>query len=362
MVAVPGPEKYTYRFGTINTKGEYVVRPEKMNIYREGRALFVQDSLNGRLALMLENGRVVTDHAFEEMEIGNTHITEEQNNMDFPEGAPVIKRDIRFAEGLVQYMEKGKYGYMDGDGTVVIPARFDFGFFFKNGEAPVKYRGKWGIINKKGEFVIGAKYGRIGRMGFEEGLCGVRIGGKWGFIDRNEKIVIKPQFWLVGHFSDGAASYAVNTNRSGHPVKYGYIDRSGKPFIQARLVLTMPFRNGLAVALRTASEGRHPYIIDKRCREILWDKYGAEMERMDDDYMILAREGQGGLYLDLKTMATLFVIDYRYYFISLPVNGIIYICFEKSKERAEYGYLDLEGNVIYRYTETGADNIRNGEF
>jgi|GEM_PF-4533390 len=42
-------------------------------------------------------------------------------------------------------------------------------------------------------------------MGFEEGFCSVRIGGKWGFIDRNEKLAISPQFWLVGHFSDGAA-------------------------------------------------------------------------------------------------------------------------------------------------------------
>lgn len=50
----------------------------------------------------------------------------------------------------------------------------------------------------------------------------------------------------------------------------------------------MPFRNGMAVALRTASEGRNPCIIDTRCREFLRDRCKGEMERMDDNHLIIA--------------------------------------------------------------------------
>ncbi|EIA4394558.1 WG repeat-containing protein, partial [Campylobacter coli] len=55
-----------------------------------------------------------------------------------------------------------------------------------------KLNGKYGFIDKNGEFAIEPKFDYV--WSFWEGLAGVKLNGKWGFIDKSGKIVIEPIF------------------------------------------------------------------------------------------------------------------------------------------------------------------------
>lgn len=55
-----------------------------------------------------------------------------------------------FSEGLAPVKLKGKWGYIDRNGTLIIPAQYDDAGGFSEGLAPVKQKGKWGYIDRNG--------------------------------------------------------------------------------------------------------------------------------------------------------------------------------------------------------------------
>ena len=77
-----------------------------------------------------------------------------------------------FSEGLARFVHRGKIGFMNENGTVVISAKFDFALPFSEGLAAFctgcksvsqgEYHqmegGKWGYINKTGEIVVNPEY------------------------------------------------------------------------------------------------------------------------------------------------------------------------------------------------------------
>ena len=60
----------------------------------------------------------------------------------------------------------------------------------------VELRGKWGFTDPDGKMVISPKFYQA--LGFSEGLVAVTVtkGDKWGFIDQTGKMVIAPQIAL----------------------------------------------------------------------------------------------------------------------------------------------------------------------
>ncbi|EAI5197373.1 WG repeat-containing protein, partial [Campylobacter coli] len=63
---------------------------------------------------------------------------------------------------------------------------------FSEGLAAVGLNGKWGFIDKNGEFAIKPKFDDI--WDFREGLASVGLNGKIGLIDKSGKFVIEPKF------------------------------------------------------------------------------------------------------------------------------------------------------------------------
>ena len=143
---------------------------------------------------------------------------------------------------------KGKHGYIDGSGKIVIQPRFDDAWNFSQGLAPVLIEDKWGYIDQNGKIVITPQFFEV--MPFKEGLALVgaffktgpinnRV-GNYGYIDRTGKFVIAPQFGVAFDFSDGLARIQTED------YKDGYIDNTGKvAFWDKRL--TEDFSNGLAL-------------------------------------------------------------------------------------------------------------------
>ena len=132
-----------------------------------------------------------------------------------------------FAELMPDKNEKGKYGYLNNDGSVAIKYAYDDATAFVDGRAKVRKGNKWGYIDETGLEVIKIKYSEIGE--WKNGVAKVAVGGKtadgnltgakWGFIDKNGIDVIKPEYERIGRFEDGMALI----EKGG---KYGYMNDS----------------------------------------------------------------------------------------------------------------------------------------
>jgi hypothetical protein len=102
---------------------------------------------------------------------------------------------------------KGKYGYIDRSGKMVIPPQFEDAEPFSEGLALISFdSNQWSYIDKSGKIVINGEKFVIAR-GFSEGLAAaMEKNEKYGFIDKTGKFVIQPQFHRVGDFSEGLAA------------------------------------------------------------------------------------------------------------------------------------------------------------
>ena len=114
-----------------------------------------------------------------------------------------------FSEGLAYatYMEGsdeelGLCGYIDKTGQMVIPEQFTYTTAFnKNGFATVEFQNnKWGLINRKGEFILPPKYDCLLSMSDHDDddvLYEFREGegdSNYGAIDSKGNIIIKPVY------------------------------------------------------------------------------------------------------------------------------------------------------------------------
>lgn len=129
--------------------------------------------------------------------------------------------------------DKGKWGYVDGDGKVVIKHDYKEVSAFIDGRAKVRKGDKWGYINALGKEVIKIQYSEM--RTWEGNYCKVAIGGKiedgmltsggkWGYINRNGDVVLKCEYDEIGAYKDGLAHI-----KKGD--KFGYIDTNYQIFI-----------------------------------------------------------------------------------------------------------------------------------
>ncbi|MBI3395921.1 MAG: WG repeat-containing protein [Spirochaetia bacterium] len=340
----------------IDTKGAAVEQHEFVSIRHCNGVLFAQDVRDGNWAVMLPNGRVITEYLFAESVDHNTESTPDWADRDFVEMRPVLGRDIHPSGGLIQYTAKGKYGYMDLQGNIVLPARYDFAHSFRGDEAVVKEGGRWGIINRSGKYVMEPKYDRLQGAGFSEGLCGVRVGRRWGYMDRSGAVVIKPQFLYVDEFSDGMAGFAADSGYGRQRFKFGYIDRAGRIVHPAGRVAIGPFRNGHAWQISSICSGMQA-IIDKRGQPYV-PQGMVELSRMSPNTWTFTGEDSRQVVVDAQTKVELIrtrdPVDRLF-----PVTPSIFqVRFSDSRERVDYGYIDAQGSVIARFSATTAADIK----
>lgn len=130
---------------------------------------------------------------------------------------------------LKRYMKMtGKYGFINtDDGSIAISPRFDdVPYCFQHGLCGVGINGKYGFINKQGDWVIEPKYDSISF--FSEGMCRVGVNGKYGFIDHTGYQAIEPKYDDAGDFHEGLCRAFSSDEFSDCKNKWGFIDKTGE--------------------------------------------------------------------------------------------------------------------------------------
>jgi hypothetical protein len=146
----------------------------------------------------------------------------------------------KMSEGLVAVRFGGKWGYVDGRGEVVVKREFDRAGDFDGGLAPVTVEsGRCGYIEKSGKLAIAARFRACQR--FSEGLARVDLAPdpsdaeQVAFIDRDGKVVVAgeqatPPFDTAEEFVNGLAAVGIGgpPHLAGSGTLLGYVNRAGR--------------------------------------------------------------------------------------------------------------------------------------
>ncbi len=131
---------------------------------------------------------------------------------------------------------KGKFGIMDKTGWVVEPT-YDEMKWYSEDMLPVREGSQWGFFDAEGHLAIKPQFKSVRR--FNDGLAGVVVDSKWGFIDKAGEMVIAPAYDNIECFFEGMAAVEVDGI-------WGFIDKTGTMVIEPRYMAVGIFSEGLA--------------------------------------------------------------------------------------------------------------------
>lgn len=241
-------EPLGYKLGYIDQTGKYVIQPQfsKARPFSEGVAAVCIRGAQQRCGYINKNGKVIIKPQFEVAHSFSEGLAAVRIDGKYgyinKDGRIVVNPKFEdagsFSEGLAAVRLNNKWSYIDKTGKLIINAQFDKAGVFSEGLATIavqdpgrkpvlpdsmlmgiNFRGKWGYIDMMGKMLISPEFDDV--SGFSEGLGAVKIAGKWGYIDKNGKMSIKPQFDYAHHFSGGLALVWFGK-------KMAYIEKNGK--------------------------------------------------------------------------------------------------------------------------------------
>ena len=150
-----------------------------------------------------------------------------------------IYREVRSFHGSYAPARIDKrWGYIDKKGTFVINPQYEDARPFSEGLAAVKKDNTWGYINEKGKVVIDYSYEDA--KGFQNGLAPAKRQGKWGYIDPKGNFVLTRAWLDAGEFKEKIAPVKTVENQ------WGYIDAKGRFVIDAQFDDAGVFSDGMA--------------------------------------------------------------------------------------------------------------------
>jgi hypothetical protein len=227
------------------------------------------------------------------------------------------------------FIDKGKWGFIDTTGKVIINFQYDEAWEFSSGRAAVRKGEKWGYIDKNGNLVIGYKYetnhdfnnGYNSDRNAEKDLWAVIdslgkvvIGynydgiwdsyyptnfipasknGKYGFINKKEKVLVDFIFDRVIPYDDDNGRFMVEMND-----QWGIIDNKGRMITECIYEYLIEFNNGLADVRKDKKYG----LIDKNGKIIVdFDFYWA-CEYSDGLIPVQKSENSKWAFIKIKSL------------------------------------------------------------
>ncbi len=238
-------EKGKGKWGYIDKSGRYVLKPHDDFSYLGFDSDRMPVENNGKRGYIDRTGRQVIPAIFGTAAPFSEGLAwvESDTVIGFidPQGKLVIPLAnasdgyAGFCEGLAMVTDRrtSKIGFVNKQGTYVISPMLDEARSFSEGRAavcvieedatgwPIR---KWGAIDTEGHLVVPAKFDFMGE--FSGGLARVEMNKKYGFIDRDGKEVIACQFDSAERFDRGLAR--VNIGGYDKLGWWGSIDKTGR--------------------------------------------------------------------------------------------------------------------------------------
>lgn len=359
------PVKAGEKWGYVDDKGQYVINSQFEDAYNfsEGLALF--KSADGKYGFIGEDGKYVINpiykyaNSFSEgmacvvMENGKPQFIDKNNKILFT----VDKAEycFGFKEGLARVQIKGKYGFIDNTGKIIVNPIYEDAQDFKEGLAAVAKKDEkkdevlWGYIDKTGAVKINFQFvkdkDKFCEPGsFRDGLAFTSSDGKqWGCIDKEGKYQINPQF--EGDFGN-PYEFINGVSLVSQGGSYGYIDKKGKYIINPQFKEARRFSANNFAAVQH-SDGKWGFInkegkyeINPQFEEVAVGFFGEiAFVKSSDKYGIIDKKG---LYIvnpqfdDVK----LYDIGSNYGVKTDYVDndGIAEMIFEKCSSTQHFGY------------------------
>ena len=141
---------------------------------------------------------------------------------------PRFGQALPFAEGVALVCDLDRFGFIDSHGEYAIYPEFTDARSFSEGLAAVVLSTLWGYIDRRGGFQIVPSFEESRE--FSEQLAAVRWRGRWGFVDRGGAFVIRPQFDDALPFTGGWAEVKLGD-------KWGKTNPEGEVYVDGQRIL-----------------------------------------------------------------------------------------------------------------------------
>jgi hypothetical protein len=382
------PIKSGDKWGYVDKTGKYIINSQFDDAFNFSEGLALVKSNDGKYGFIGEDGKYVINPIYKDatsfseglacvvMENGKPQFINKENKILFT----VDKAEIcfGFSEGMARVKIKGKWGYIDKTGKLIINPIYDDANEFKDGLAAVakidekKNEKQWGFIDKSGavkinfQFIEDKEKNRCKPDYFSEGLAFVSSDGKqWGCIDKEGKYQINPQFegqnWGMSHFKNGVAIVSQGNS-------FGYIDKNGRYIINPQYKDANAFSaNGLAAVQHSDEkwgfinkEGK--YEINPQFEAVAGKFYGdVAFVKSSDKYGIIDKKGRYVInpqFDDVKLydIGRIYSVKSDY----VDNNGIAETLFEKSGSTQFLGYdkNTTLGQIIDEYPNVDISDLK----
>lgn len=254
----------------INTSGDKVLELPELNLignFHEGLALVNYSRYF--LGFIDRSGELVIETPFVEAR-------------NFSENLAVVKIQEKGFYG----QSKTSWGAIDKKGRIIFEDDFDKLYDFSEGIALAEKNDEIFFINKTGEKIFVFNKGEYefdynGTKKFSEGLMAIfdRKIGKFGFMNREGEFVIEPKFENAANFSDGLARVSIKKNYREY---LGFINTEGEYVIEPMFDIDCDFlRSSNDFSEELASLIDAPLQMDKDPSFLFIDKKGSVVWRTD---------------------------------------------------------------------------------
>jgi hypothetical protein len=260
-------------------------------------------------------------------------LLDSQGSLRFLRKFHQVREEWGQCEGRYAVRVGSKWGFIDGNGDMVIHPLFDGVGHFSEGCVDVFRDHKSLLIDRNGTPVGPSDFDAIGPLSC--GLAPFRRGDKRGYIDRNGTTVIRPQFDRVGEFYKGLAFAELKGRR-------GVIDIGGTFVVPPQFDDVKSFAAGMTVVKVDCSWG----LFESPGRVIVEPRYRFIGNLSEG--LALVVEDHPSSFSGVKGFINghgEVVIQPQFGDAADFHNGLARACLNERGDQA-YGYIDMSGGFV----------------
>lgn len=260
---------------------------------------------------------------------------------------PVYQGDWpQFTEGLAPVGKKDHYGFINKEGALVIPFRYDEAKNFHEDLAPVKKDGKWGFLGRDGHEAIPFIYDEA--FGFDGGVAPVKKNDTWMVINNTGEVLFETEYQLIYPFHEGVAMVEVRDKQYKSNISANLIDQTGRLLFSEEYDILEQFNEGCVPVWH--KETKRSFFLDKNGQKVIPQGY-LEASSFSNGYATVQLTNGEYALIDhlgniIKKLNQENYYDYRYYHegIQMFYEGEWGRAFRR--DSIKYGFADWHGNVV----------------